>query len=79
MMDWMYVSGATLSSNTGPQSDHTLDSTLGHYVYIEDSKGGALDKARLNTPEIAVSDQGLCLEWVLPTNIYQSSQLFFEI
>ena len=61
-MDWQYTAGSTNSSSTGPQYDHTLASVFGHYVFIEDSKGGASDNARLNTPEIAVSSKGLCLE-----------------
>lgn len=61
-MDWEYTAGSTDSSSTGPQADHTLANVFGHYVYIEDSQGAAGDKARLNSPEIAVSNKGLCLE-----------------
>jgi len=60
--DWSYGDGRTGSSSTGPQADHTLANAFGHYVYIEDSSKTTNDTARLVTPELAVSSNGMCLE-----------------
>jgi len=35
--DWLRHSGSTPSINTGPKTDHTLRTSLGHYMYIEAS------------------------------------------
>ncbi|KAH3887720.1 hypothetical protein DPMN_011739 [Dreissena polymorpha] len=35
--DWERIQGATASNNTGPQTDHTLNSAYGTYLYIEAS------------------------------------------
>lgn len=50
MFDWSTGSGNTPSSNTGPNSDHTLGSKAGKYLFIETSasrKPG--DTARLRS------------------------------
>src|ERR1043166_6138698 len=35
--DWTTYSGATPTSNTGPDADHTLGTTAGKYLYVEAS------------------------------------------
>lgn len=38
MFDWTRLRGSTPSLNTGPWKDHTLGTSLGHYLYIESSE-----------------------------------------
>ncbi|XP_064634424.1 MAM and LDL-receptor class A domain-containing protein 2-like isoform X2 [Lineus longissimus] len=35
--DWTWVNGSSPSFDTGPDSDHTMNSKLGHYLHIETS------------------------------------------
>jgi len=35
--DWLRGHGGTTSWNTGPRKDHTRDSAVGHYMYVEAS------------------------------------------
>lgn len=35
--DWLRGHGGTTSWNTGPRKDHTLNSGVGHYMYVEAS------------------------------------------
>uniref|UniRef100_A0A8C3AYV8 MAM and LDL receptor class A domain containing 1 n=1 Tax=Cyclopterus lumpus TaxID=8103 RepID=A0A8C3AYV8_CYCLU len=37
VFDWTRVQGPTPTMNTGPWKDHTLGTSLGHYLYIESS------------------------------------------
>ncbi|XP_040023689.2 MAM and LDL-receptor class A domain-containing protein 1 [Gasterosteus aculeatus] len=37
VFDWTRVQGPTPTINTGPLKDHTLGTSLGHYLYIESS------------------------------------------
>ncbi|XP_055957691.1 MAM and LDL-receptor class A domain-containing protein 1-like [Patella vulgata] len=61
--DWTRGHGATTSSFTGPQVDHTTSSTNGYYMYVEASspiKTG--DKAWLMSEELKATS-GSCLQF----------------
>jgi hypothetical protein len=49
-IDWIIRSGRTPSYNTGPDSDHTFHTSLGHYIYIETSGVSDNSTARLESP-----------------------------
>ncbi|XP_025085553.1 MAM and LDL-receptor class A domain-containing protein 1-like [Pomacea canaliculata] len=60
--DWIRSQGSTITANTGPTSDHTLQNIKGHYMYIEASqprKPG--DKARLHSEILNNSSHPQCL------------------
>ncbi|XP_052085340.1 uncharacterized protein LOC127722981 isoform X2 [Mytilus californianus] len=44
---WLWTSGETPSFYTGPKSDHTTGTTLGHYMYAEGNDGNQGDQARM--------------------------------
>ncbi|XP_077978888.1 MAM and LDL-receptor class A domain-containing protein 1-like [Glandiceps talaboti] len=51
--DWSLFSGTTASIGTGPDTDHTIRSNKGHYVFIETSyPQKPADRARLASPTI---------------------------
>ncbi|XP_061173555.1 MAM and LDL-receptor class A domain-containing protein 2-like [Saccostrea echinata] len=62
MFDWTWKQGATASSGTGPNFDHTYGNSTGHYVFIETSAPRvAGDKARLLSPVFQANSQaGQC-------------------
>jgi len=47
---WNVDNSSTPSSNTGPNADNTLKTTLGHYMYTEATSGGLGDSAMLYLP-----------------------------
>ena len=49
-IDWIRRAGRTPSYNTGPRFDHTLQSSTGHYIYIETSGIPDGSIARLESP-----------------------------
>lgn len=60
-MNWTWYSGATPSSSTGPDFDHTFGTTAGHYFYTEASgytsklailDGPCYDVSSLTTPGV---------------------------
>ena len=61
--DWTLHTSKTVSTFTGPISDHTYGTPLGHYLYIESSaprRSG--DKARIDSPSYpATTGTGSCL------------------
>ncbi|XP_078334103.1 MAM and LDL-receptor class A domain-containing protein 1-like [Crassostrea virginica] len=48
--NWIWKSGSTSTSNTGPTNDHTTNTATGHYVYIEANGHRQGAKARLIAP-----------------------------
>ncbi|CAC5369514.1 CORIN [Mytilus coruscus] len=44
---WLWTSGETPSFYTGPKTDHTTGTTLGHYMYAEGNDGNQGDQARM--------------------------------
>ncbi|GAB1598630.1 uncharacterized protein LOC106870625 [Argonauta hians] len=48
--DWTRGEGGTPSSGTGPESDHTCESTKGHFMFIEASAKGRGHRAILKSP-----------------------------
>lgn len=61
--DWSMHTGATVSAKTGPISDHTLQNSAGHYVYIEVSGKAANSTARIISPNINIRSSGVCLKF----------------
>ncbi|XP_071138950.1 uncharacterized protein [Mytilus edulis] len=51
--DWRIHSGPTATDKTGPDSDHTLGSEQGHYLYIEASDMNYQNFVRLLSDDIA--------------------------
>ena len=52
---WSLNNGSTASILTGPVADHTTDSSLGHYIYLEASPPRKFnDAARLTSPFISM-------------------------
>ncbi|XP_078483553.1 MAM and LDL-receptor class A domain-containing protein 1 isoform X3 [Ciona intestinalis] len=61
--DWIWSSGATPSSYTGPTADHTTGTDEGHYIYVESTSlnlGG--ENARLTSEKLS-STVGTCLQF----------------
>ncbi len=52
---WNPNSGGTLSSNTGPDADHTSGNSSGKYLYSEASNGAEGDSAFVYTPQFDLS------------------------
>ena len=48
-------------TETGPSYDHTYQTELGHYMYIEASFSNYGEKARLITPKVTASPTGVCV------------------
>lgn len=61
--NWSTHTGGTSSVRTGPSTDHTLQNTAGHYIYIEVSGKTANSTARLISPNINVRSSGVCLKF----------------
>ena len=61
--DWSIATGTTLSRGTGPSSDHTLQSSSGHYAYIEVSGQSANSTARLVSPSLFLGSTGQCFKF----------------
>lgn len=61
--DWKVGTGATVTDGTGPSYDHTYQSDIGHYVYM-DASDVAIEKykARLFSP-IFPATEGSCLSF----------------
>ncbi|CAF3694948.1 unnamed protein product, partial [Didymodactylos carnosus] len=61
---WKLARGSTVSSTTGPESDHTLGSKLGYYIYIETSvPAKPNDTARLISPDLVVTADRYCFRF----------------
>ncbi|XP_071486324.1 MAM and LDL-receptor class A domain-containing protein 1-like [Diadema antillarum] len=62
---WMMGMGATPTDNTGPSYDHTLGTSLGHYLYVDSSTGSGYSKAILVSPYLHDSSPSCFLQlWV---------------
>ncbi|GFO50662.1 MAM and LDL-receptor class a domain-containing protein 1 [Plakobranchus ocellatus] len=51
-LKWTLHSGQTGSTGTGPNNDHTIGNSTGHYVFIEASRQRQSDTAILYSPSI---------------------------
>ncbi|XP_075339459.1 MAM and LDL-receptor class A domain-containing protein 1 [Odontesthes bonariensis] len=80
--DWVRQSGPTNDPNTGPDSDHTTNTAIGHYYYLPSSADDpAGQKASMSSP-LYPADKGFCVQlWyhmygrgVGTLNIYQQSE-----
>eukprot|EP00794_Sanderia_malayensis_P017044 gene17044-18759_t len=62
--DWKRASGSTSSVGTGPRTDHTYKTNLGHYIYIETSTSlPAGSKAMIQTPYYYNSNGQSCVQF----------------
>jgi hypothetical protein len=62
--DWEFNSHKTATPNTGPSTDHTLQSALGTYLFIDAFKARAGQKALLESPLFqATPSYGLCMDF----------------
>ncbi|XP_076075807.1 MAM and LDL-receptor class A domain-containing protein 1-like [Mytilus galloprovincialis] len=50
--EWIVFSGSTPSKDTGPESDHTLGSSTGHYIYLEASSKDIGTKSNLTSDTV---------------------------
>ncbi|XP_071520575.1 LOW QUALITY PROTEIN: MAM and LDL-receptor class A domain-containing protein 1-like [Panulirus ornatus] len=55
-MDWVMNQGHTPTPNTGPHYDHTLQTVLGHYLYMEADSGEMSFTAILESPYISAGE-----------------------
>ena len=61
---WTRNKVGTSSLSTGPSFDHTYQTPVGHYMYIETSVPQKLgDKARLISPKVTKTPYGVCLNF----------------
>lgn len=61
--DWSTHTGSTATRKTGPTTDHTLQNTAGHYLYIEVSGQAANRSARLVSSTQNIGAGGLCFKF----------------
>nr|KAG5710604.1 hypothetical protein BaRGS_013250 [Batillaria attramentaria] len=59
-LDWTLNKGSTSTIFTGPDIDHTTNSVLGQYAYLEANSGSAGDTAQLESPSVQL-DAPLCM------------------
>ncbi|XP_041658947.1 MAM and LDL-receptor class A domain-containing protein 1 [Cheilinus undulatus] len=80
--DWVWFSGSTFNPNTGPDSDHTRNTPVGHYYLLPSSTADeAGQTARLSSP-LYPAGKGACLQlWyhmygagIGVLNVYQQSE-----
>ncbi|XP_076802493.1 MAM and LDL-receptor class A domain-containing protein 1-like [Clavelina lepadiformis] len=62
-LTWLRTQGTTGSTSTGPQVDHTTQTSQGYYAYIEASDGKDGDYARLISSAQTPGVEGLCVEF----------------
>ena len=62
-MPWKVKKGPSDIIFTGPSADHTLQSTAGHYAYIETNVTSLNNAARLISPLVSVGSTGLCFQF----------------
>ncbi|XP_057298293.1 MAM and LDL-receptor class A domain-containing protein 2-like isoform X2 [Hydractinia symbiolongicarpus] len=60
---WKRHRGRTSSSGTGPSTDHTLQTSLGYYMYVEASGRQVGNKGRLSKTYNNLQAGGSCLEF----------------
>lgn len=58
---WIRTTSQTSTPSTGPSFDHTLQTSQGHYMYIESSFSREGEKARLISPKITPNFGGVCV------------------
>ena len=63
-MNWIIKQGASDVLFTGPNADHTLQSSAGHYAYINTNTPVVFnDAARLISPTVYAGSNGFCLQF----------------
>ena len=63
-MNWLVNKGPSNIVFTGPSADHTLESTDGHYAYIETLSPVSLnDAARIISPTVDIGPSGVCFQF----------------
>ncbi|CAF4857321.1 unnamed protein product, partial [Rotaria sp. Silwood1] len=61
---WIVTKGSTLTSGTGPDSDHTTGSRLGFFIYIETSTPAKFnDTTRLISPDLISTNDEQCFRF----------------
>ncbi|CAF1470923.1 unnamed protein product, partial [Rotaria sordida] len=61
---WIVTKGSTLTTNTGPDGDHTTGSRCGFYIYIETSSPAKLnDTTRLISPNLITTNDEQCFRF----------------
>ncbi|GFN85250.1 MAM and LDL-receptor class a domain-containing protein 2-like [Plakobranchus ocellatus] len=63
--DWSVWQGPTASSNTGPEFDHTMGSSKGHYIHVDASNKANNAAARLWSPAAQNQDSRCLSFWYL--------------
>nr|XP_054755750.1 MAM and LDL-receptor class A domain-containing protein 1-like [Lytechinus pictus] len=62
--DWTVHSGSTSSSNTGPSSDHTTGTAIGHYAYVESSiPHRPNSRITIRSPILNSKNQDMCIRF----------------
>ncbi|MED6241113.1 hypothetical protein ATANTOWER_028659 [Ataeniobius toweri] len=60
--DWIRQSGSTLNPNTGPESDHTTNTPMGHYYYLPSSMDDHAGQKALMSSPLYPKSKGSCVQ-----------------
>ncbi|XP_028283475.1 MAM and LDL-receptor class A domain-containing protein 2 [Parambassis ranga] len=80
--DWVRHSGHTDNPNTGPDSDHTTNTPMGHYYYLPSSVTDKTGQKAVMSSPLYPADKGSCVqlwyhmygEGMGTLNVYQQSK-----
>nr|XP_014344169.1 PREDICTED: MAM and LDL-receptor class A domain-containing protein 1-like [Latimeria chalumnae] len=59
--DWLRNKGGSSNVNSGPNVDHTTNTTQGYYLYVDSSRGSPGDRAMLVSEIFESVPEGCCL------------------
>uniref|UniRef100_A0A3P8W664 Si:ch211-106h4.4 n=4 Tax=Cynoglossus semilaevis TaxID=244447 RepID=A0A3P8W664_CYNSE len=80
--DWVRKSGSMNNPNTGPDADHTTDTSVGHYYYLPSSAADHAHQTAAMSSPLYPAGKGACVQlWyhlygqgVGTLNVYQQSE-----
>ncbi|KAH9500542.1 hypothetical protein Btru_072226, partial [Bulinus truncatus] len=60
---WLLHSSSTNTAGTGPSSDHTYGSPIGHYIYLEATTRAPSEATSILSPSLTINDSNVCLRF----------------